>query len=845
MISPKRYTKILIMKNYLKQIAFCTLLIGLIIATSAKATGITYTIDLSKRMALPTYGYLKLGSNATPTGDSLNANSLFFIKNGKPWFPVMGEIHYVRLPEREWEEAILKMKASGIDIIATYVFWNYHEEQQGIFNWTGDRNLRAFAQLCRKHNMYLFLRIGPWCHGEVRYGGFPDWVQQLQGGTRKDNPIYLKYVESFFKEIGKQVQGLLFKDNGPIIGTQIENEYRFNNEKGYAHIMNLKKLAVEAGIDTPYYTATGWPGSNTKQNELIPVWGGYPEAPWSKSTAQLPLSENYLFGPLRNDPLIGNDLLGKQEDTSMEGYRYPYATAEMGGGNQITYHRRPIITSDDVVAQAYTKTGSGANLLGYYMYHGGSNKIGKYSTLQESKATTYPNDYPVLSYDFYSPLGEWGQVRESLKDFKVLHYFLNDFGARLATMHSHFSEQNCSTPGCKDSLRMAVRSSGESGFVFVSNYQRQLEMKDLKDVRFQLKTNEGDTLCFPSKGLTVTKNTQMILPFRMDLNGALLKYATMQPLCVLNNPVPTYVFFSHAPNESELALKAEHIKRLSIGEEIRSPKEGEFILRFSSSESKMIHILMDNGKETNILLITHQEARNSWKIYNGQLEYLCISPDEVIPDSGKLTIRKTGNSVFNISIYPADGLQLHNTEKQAVLKNQQTAWSSDYQVSLPPVDIQLIIKGMKDPNKHRSDCELLPEDNRLDSVPLTCPGPQYFVNFKPVEGSSYWQIRLPKQTNKSYVSNTFLQLDYTGDTGSLYQEGKLIADDYFAGLPMTYSLNRLNQKKGDLLFQIVPFRKDLKIYFEKGIREKLQDNEAILQHAQVIPQYEITFLFNH
>jgi len=254
---------------------------------------------------------------------------------------------------------------------------------------------------------------------------------------------------------------------------------------------------------------------------------------------------------------------------------------------------------------------------------------------------------------------------------------------------------------------------------------------------------------------------------------------------------------------------------------------------------------MDNGRETNILLITHQEARNSWKIHNGQQDYLCISSDEVIPDSGKLTIRKTGNSVFNFSIYPANGLQLHNTEKQAVLKNQQTAWSSDYQVSLPPVDLQLIVNGVKHPDKQLSNRELLAEDNRLDSVSPTCPGPQYFVNFKPVEDSSYWQIILPKQTTKSYVSNAFLQLDYTGDTGSLYQEGKLIADDYFAGLPMTYSLNRLNHKKGDLLFQIVPFRKNLKIYFEKGIREKLQDNEAILQHAQIIPQYEITFLFNH
>ena len=166
-------------------------------------------------------------------------------------------------------------------------------------------------------------------------------------------------------------------------------------------------MAIAAGIDVPFYTATGWPGSNQKQDEIIPVWGAYPEAPWDKKTSQLALSENYSFGSLRNDPAIGSDLLGTHEQqTDFKGYRYPYATAEMGAVNQITYHRRPIIESNDVTALSYVKVGSGANLMGYYMFHGGSNPIGKLTTLQESKATKYPNDYPIISYDFLSPLGE-------------------------------------------------------------------------------------------------------------------------------------------------------------------------------------------------------------------------------------------------------------------------------------------------------------------------------------------------------------------------------------------------------------------------------------------------------
>ena len=391
-----------------------------------------YTIDISNNNIKIISGHLQLGSNKNPKGEVLDANSLYFIRNGKPWFPVMGEFHFSRYPRAQWEESILKMKAAGIDVISTYIFWIYHEEVEGIWDWKGNNDLHYFASLCAKNHVYLFVRIGPWCHGEVRNGGFPDWLLNKNLKPRKNDSTYFGYVEKYFGQINQQLQGFYFKEGGSIIGTQIENEYRFNNPAGLSHMLTLKRLARDAGIDVPYYTATGWPGSDLKQNELIPVWGAYPEAPWDKRTDKLKPSDNYLFGKLRRDPAIGSDLLGNQKDTSnYSGYRYPYATAEMGGGNEITYHRRPIIEPDDVTALAYVKTGSGANLMGYYMFHGGSNAIGKLSTLQESKATKYPNDYPIISYDFYSPIGEWGQLQPSYRGFKIFHLFLNDFGDRL------------------------------------------------------------------------------------------------------------------------------------------------------------------------------------------------------------------------------------------------------------------------------------------------------------------------------------------------------------------------------------------------------------------------------
>ena len=85
--------------------------------------------------------------------------------------------------------------------------------------------------------------------------------------------------------------------------------------------------------------------------------------------------------------------------------------------------------------------GSGANLLGYYMYHGGINPEGKDTTLQESRATGYNNDLPVKSYDFQTCIRESGEVKESYGRLRRLHLFLEDFGEELAGSLTYFRKK--------------------------------------------------------------------------------------------------------------------------------------------------------------------------------------------------------------------------------------------------------------------------------------------------------------------------------------------------------------------------------------------------------------------
>src|SRR5690606_11522168 len=141
----------------------------------------------------------------------ISFNNYYMELNGRSFFGIVGEFHFSRYPYLFWEESICKMKAGGIHILATYVSWNYDEEREGEFDWSGNNNLRHFLDLCAKHDMKVILRIGPFSHGEVRNGGIPDWLYGRPFEIRSNDPGYLAYAEKWYNEVGRQVKGLMYK----------------------------------------------------------------------------------------------------------------------------------------------------------------------------------------------------------------------------------------------------------------------------------------------------------------------------------------------------------------------------------------------------------------------------------------------------------------------------------------------------------------------------------------------------------------------------------------------------------------------------------------------------------
>jgi beta-galactosidase len=315
---------------------------------SAQQTNNVMLIDATAPAIAPQPVVASMGTSRNPQGHILDVNSQYLTFDGRPWLPVMGEFHYARYPQSEWEEEILKMKAAGIQIVSTYVIWIYHEPVEGQFDWTGQRDLRTFVELCGKHGMYVYPRIGPWAHAEVRNGGVPDWVLK-NSPVRENNPLYLKEVQTFYAEIAKQLRGELWKDGGPVIGIQVENEYREappGTGKGSEHIRTLKKMAVSDGLDVPFYTVTGWDGAAIPLDEVLPVYGGYPDAPWDGSNKKLVGNEIYAFR-FKNRVAGSMGAIGGRGQNPASSYKgTPFLTAEVGDGGEDTYFRRPVFDTD-------------------------------------------------------------------------------------------------------------------------------------------------------------------------------------------------------------------------------------------------------------------------------------------------------------------------------------------------------------------------------------------------------------------------------------------------------------------------------------------------------------------
>jgi beta-galactosidase len=490
-------------------------------------------------------------SNTEDTRAGVALTSRYLTRDGDPVIPVSGELHYSRVPRHRWAERLRQLRAGGVTVVASYVFWLHHVEHRGEPRFDGNLDVAAFVDECASAGLDVILRIGPWVHAESRNGGFPDWVQHAAVRHRTDDPQYLDLVREWFGQLAGALDGRC-SAGGTVLGIQLENE--LYDQPG--HLVTLKRSAREAGMSAPLWTATAWGGADLPEAEVLPLYGGYGDGFWVDSDAPWDpaFRDHYFFSHVWDDAGIGADVRRMHNiQAAVGGPRtpsalFPPATCELSGGMGTAYHRRPRPTGLDIAAIAHCKIGNGSAWQGYYMYAGGTNPSGD-AGMQESHATGYPNDMPRLGYDFHAPIGEAGVPSGGYALLRRQHAFLAAFGARLAEMPSSLPTVRPNGVEDSDTLRWALRTDGDSGFLFVSWHQPHVPLATYRGAQFHVDFGTS-TLTVPSRPIDIPPGTLARWPLRQ--HG--LDYATASALTVLPGDVPTLVLTAEDGIDVEVSV---------------------------------------------------------------------------------------------------------------------------------------------------------------------------------------------------------------------------------------------------------------------------------------------------
>lgn len=311
-----------------------------------------------------------------------------FYRNGKVVSLHSGEFHYPRTPRQYWRHRFQMMKAMGLNTVATYVFWNWHETEPGVWDFTGDKDLAEFIREAGEEGLMVILRPGPYVCAEWEFGGYPWWLQNIKGmELRRDNAEFLKRTKLYIDRLYKEVGNLQCTKGGPIIMVQCENEFGsyvaqrpdipMAEHKSYN--AKIKQQLVDAGFDVPMFTSDGswlFEGGSTP--------GALPTANGENNVKKI-----------------------KEVVDKYHGGKGPYMVAEFYPG-WLDHWAEPFPTKSATSiarqTEEYVKNDVSFN---FYMVYGGTN-------FGFTSGANYDDDHDIqpdlTSYDYDAPITEAGWV---------------------------------------------------------------------------------------------------------------------------------------------------------------------------------------------------------------------------------------------------------------------------------------------------------------------------------------------------------------------------------------------------------------------------------------------------
>uniref|UniRef100_A0A8C1ZTW4 Beta-galactosidase n=1 Tax=Cyprinus carpio TaxID=7962 RepID=A0A8C1ZTW4_CYPCA len=320
-----------------------------------------------------------------------------FLKDGEPFRYISGSIHYSRIPRVYWKDRLLKMYMAGLNAIQTYVPWNFHEPVPGQYDFSGDRDLEHFLQLCRDIGLLVIMRPGPYICAEWDMGGLPSWLLKKKDIVlRSSDPDYLAAVDKWMGQLLPIISRHLYQNGGPIITVQVENEYGSYFACDFNYMRHLSQLfRSHLGEEVVLFTTDGAGVGYLKCGSLQGIYATVDFGPGSNVTAAFKAQRH----AEPHGPLVNSEFYTGWLDHWGEKHAVIPTAAVVKSLNEIL------------------EMGANVNL---YMFIGGTN-FGYWN------GANSPYGPQPTSYDYDAPLTEAGDftekyfaIREVIKMYKYV-----------------------------------------------------------------------------------------------------------------------------------------------------------------------------------------------------------------------------------------------------------------------------------------------------------------------------------------------------------------------------------------------------------------------------------------
>jgi len=457
--------------------------------------------------------------------DIIRYDAHCFTINGRDTFLHGGCFHYPRCPQSLWRDRLLKFKRAGFNTVETYVFWNYHEQEEGHADFT---ELESFIQMVKEMGFWLIARIGPYACAEWDNGGFPDRITMRQFPLRSDNPENIKASQYWYNLVVPVIARHQITTGGPIILMQIENEYNFwkgvDDSHKRAYITALAQMAWSGGINVPLITCWTQQARENQYPDMARI------ADFCNFYPRWKITDEVLPALIR---------LRSEEPNS------PQGVTELQGGWFAKFGGKLSVDQEGVgpaQLSPLTKTviEQGATFYAYYMGFGGTN----FEWAAKDLTTTYDYAAPIRE-----PGGLWGKYYEA----RGISLALGMFGEQLARAELQ--------AGAADSTNPAVsaleRVNGKSGFLFVrenNNAEQQFKLTFMDPG-----SPSHRTISTPREGeLSIGAREMKMLPVYVPIGETTLRYSTAEVLAHGLNLDKWYLVLYDDPGSvAEVSLSTE------------------------------------------------------------------------------------------------------------------------------------------------------------------------------------------------------------------------------------------------------------------------------------------------